>query len=211
MITMSVTYEVKFFALLKNAFLLTVSFVPHNIVFIFLGIIPFLLLCFGGIFMLIGIIVCMILGFSLFLLIWTDFCQWIYDSYINEKLGYARNRGIYEKVKESDAESIKLYKKQIDITTASTFASRPIKPITDDELKIEELPETFGRADLERLGESKRRIYEDHEKYVEEHKDDAEFEPFKNAKADKEQEEKLKRIEAAKRELEKRDKKRKRG
>ena len=209
MITMTVTYEVGFFALIKNSFLMTFSFIPLNIIFIFLGMLPFLLLTFSGIFMLIGALLCIVLGFSLFLLVWTDYCQWIYDSYVNPKRGYERNRGIYSKVKESDAESVKLYKKQIDITTASSFAARPIKPITDDELKLEELPQAFTRADLERLNESKQRIYDDHARYVEEHKDDAEFEPFKKAASDKETEKINKRVEAARKELEKRDGKRK--
>ena len=207
MVAMTVTYEVGFGSLIKNAVVMTVSFIPLNIIFVAAGIIPFLLIPFGGILMVIGTIASVLVGFSFFLLIWTDYCQWIYDSHINKKRGYATNRGIYGKVKETDAEAVKLYKKQIDPTTASVYASRPIKPITDDDLRIEELPEAFGRADLERLSESKQRIYEDHAKYVEEHKDDPQFEKFKAANSEKAVAEREKRIADAKKELSKREKK----
>ena len=46
-----------------------------------------------------------------------------------------------------------------------------------DELTLAELPESFSRKDIEKLNESKRAIYEDHAKYVEEHKNDPEFMP----------------------------------
>lgn len=207
MITMSVTYNLKFFALVKNAFLLTVAFIPTNVFFGFLCIVPFLLFSLGSFFQAVSIILVIILGFSFPLLIWTDYSQWIYDKYINDKVpGAKKNRGIYEKVKESDAAAIKLYKEQVNILTASSLSSRPIKPITDDELKLTELPDSFSRADLEKLNESKKAIYEDNEKYIEEHKNDPEFEAYKNAKSEQgnEEKEKQKRIEKAKKELSKR-------
>ncbi len=206
MITMSVTYELKFRQLLKNSFLFTIALLPQNILFLFLGLLPFLFLLFGGIFMAIGLILIILMGFSLFFLIWTDFCQWSYDRFINDKIeGAQKNRGIYEKVKESNSLALQKYREQVARTAVSSLSSKPIKPITDDELQLAELPESFNRKDIERLNESKQRLIEDHERYVEEHKNDPQFvEARENAEKNKEEREK--RIEEAKKELAKRNK-----
>lgn len=208
MITMCVTYDLKFTQLLRNSFLFTVGLLPQNLFFLTLGAIPFILLLFGTFFMGIGIMLVLILGFSLLLLVWTDFCQWGYDKFVNDKVpGAQKNRGIYEKVKESDSGALKQYREQLALAGRSSLASKPIKPITDDELTIAELPTSFNRSDIEKLNASKQAIYEDHEKYVEEHKNDPEFQPTEEEKAlEKEQEERRKRIEKAKKELSKRNK-----
>ncbi|MBP5466786.1 MAG: hypothetical protein J6Y43_04420 [Clostridia bacterium] len=206
MITMSVTYELKFRALIRNSFLFTIGLLPQNAFFLLLGLIPFLLLMLGGFFIPIGIIAVLLIGFSQVLLVWTDFCQWSYDKFINDKVpGAQKNRGIYEKVKETNSEALKQYRKQVAMTRTS-LNSRPIKPITDDELKIAELPTSFNRDDILRLIESKQAIYDDYEKYVEEHKNDAEFQPTEEEKAaEQDKAEREKRIEKAKKELMKRN------
>ena len=206
MITMSVTYNLKFRHLFKNAFLFTIGLLPQNIFFIFLGLIPWLVLLLGGFFTVIGVFLVLIMGFSLMLLIWTDFCQWSYDRFINDKVpGAQKNRGIYHKVKESDSGALKQYREQLAMAQRCSLNSKPIKPITDDELTIAELPTSFNRSDIEKLNESKRILIEDHERYVEEHKNDPEFMPTEAEKAlQKENEERQKRIEKAKKELSKR-------
>ena len=91
--------------------------------------------------------------------------------------------------------------------TRSSLNSRPIKPITDDELKVAELPTSFNRDDIIRLNESKQAIYDDHARYVEEHKNDPEFLPTEEEiAAKKEKDDREKRIEKAKKELMKREK-----
>ena len=207
MITMSVTYELKYTNLLKNSFLFTVGLLPQNIFFIAMGLIPWVLLLFGGFFTIIGVILLILFGFSLILLIWTNFCHWSYDRFINDKIpGAQKNRGIYEKIKESDAGALKQYREQMAMVRSS-LNSKPIKPITDDDLKLEELPTSFNRADIQKLNASKQAIYDDHAKYVEEHKNDPEFQMTEEEKAaEKEQEERQKRIEKAKKELAKRNK-----
>lgn len=206
MITMSVTYELKFKNLLNNSFLFTIGLLPQNIFFIFLGVLPFLFLALGSFFMAIGFMVVLLFAFAMFLLIWTDYCQWAYDRFINDKVpGAQKNRGIYEKVKESNSEALRKYREQIAITSKSSLNSKPIKPITDDELKLAELPSAFSRDDILKLNESKQRIIEDHERYVEEHKNDPEFrETELTPDQKKKAEDTEKKIEAAKKELAKR-------
>ena len=208
MVTMCVTYNVKFKQLLKNSLMLTVTLAPFNLFFVVMGLIPFILLMLGGFFLIIGIIMCLLLGVSLMLLVWTDYSQWIYDKFINDKVpGAKKNRGIYEKVQSNEAKSISKYKQQLELAKG-IYGNRPIKPITDD-LELAELPTNFSRKDLERLSESKKAIYEDHRLYVEAHKNDPEFMPSEaELEMQKQQSEREKRIEKAKKELAKRNKKR---
>lgn len=207
MITMSVTYELKFTQLLKNSFLFTVGLIPQNLFFIFLGTLPFFVLMLGQFFMSIGIMLILFIGFSLILLVWTNYCQWGYDKYINDRIPNAKKgRGIYEKVKESNAAALKQYREQV-VIMKSSLNSKPIKPITDDELKLAELPTSFNRKDIERLNQSRKELYEDNERYIEEHKNDPKYLPSEEELAEqKKSEEREKRIEKAKKELAKRKK-----
>lgn len=208
MITMSVTYELKFFDLIKNAFLFTIGLPIQNIIFIFLASIPFLLLLLGEVLVGIGVALIITFGVSYFLLVWTDYTHWIFDKYINVKIkGAKTNRGIYEKVgKSDDSEAIKQYRARVEAVSNSTMFNKPIKPITDEEIKLAELPVSFSRADLEKLQESKDAMYEDHKRYVEEHMNDERYK--KVAEQNQEEDvEKQKRIEKAKKELAKRNKK----
>ena len=208
MITMSVTYELRFFDLIKNAFLFTIGLPIQNIIFIFLASIPFLLLLLGEVLIGIGVALIITFGVSYFLLVWTDYTHWIFDKYINVKIkGAKTNRGIYEKVgKSDDSEAIKQYRARVEAVSNSTMFNKPIKPITDEEIKLAELPVSFSRADLEKLQESKDAMYEDHKRYVEEHMNDERYK--KVAEQNQEEDvEKQKRIEKAKKELAKRNKK----
>ena len=211
MITMGVTYEIKFRHLLKNCFFYTIALIVQSIIFVALASIPFLMILINWNFLrTLGMICVLFFGLSYFLLVWTNFCQWSYDKFINDRVpGAQKNRGIYEKVKESDSAALKQYREQIELSSLSTLASRPIKPITDD-LQIAELPTSFKRDDIIKLNESKQRIIEDHEKYVEEHKNDDKYKPSEEAlAAQREREEREKRIAKAKYELSKRNKNKK--
>ncbi|MBQ8426796.1 MAG: DUF624 domain-containing protein, partial [Clostridia bacterium] len=207
MITMSVTYELKFRYLLKNSFLFTIGLLPHTVFFLTLGCLPLILTMLGGIFSLIGVAIIILFGFSLLLLVWTNFCQWAYDKHINDKVeGAQKNRGIYEKVKEDDSGALKQYKQQLAHLGKSSLSNKPIKPITDEELRVADLPASFNRNDILKLNESKQAIYDDHARYVEEHKNDPEFQMIEETKEwKKERDDREKRIEAAKKELAKRN------
>ena len=216
MVSMSVTYNLKFKHLLKNSLIFTIGLPIHNVFFIAVGLAFVWLALFGGSLAGIGLVLLLVFGISFFLLIWTDYCQWIYDNFVNDKVkGAQKNRGIYEKVKGSDSEALKKYKEQIDYNTSSVLSKRPIKPITDDELTIAELPTSFNRNDIEKLRQSKEAIYEDNKRYIEERRNDPRFKEFFEEKDGKtttqspDDIERQKRIEKAKRELAKRDRKKK--
>lgn len=208
MLSMCVTYDLKFKQLLKNAFYFSIGLFPQSVFFLAIGALPFVFLYLGDFMASVGLIIIIFIGLSLILLIWTDFSQWAFDNFINDKVpGAQKNKGIYEKIKESDSESLKRYREQMAIASHSSLNSKPIKPITDDDLQLAELPSSFNRDDILKLNESKQAIIDDHLKYVEEHKNDPEFVRAEEEidAAEKERIEREKRIAKAKRELAKRN------
>lgn len=211
MITMTVTYDLSFGKILKNAFYLTIGAFPANAFFILIGGLIFLLLFMGEFLMGLGIILLILFGISYAMLVWTDYCHWLYDKFINPRIKGAKvNRGIYEKIKDNKSKAIEQYKVQLD-SIKSTLNSRPIKPITDEELTLAELPESFSRKDIEKLNESRKALYEDNENYIKAHENDPEFEEYRLAQEKKKEEERerVRRIEQAKKELAKHNKRKK--
>jgi hypothetical protein len=177
MCTMGVTYNLSFFKLLKNSFLMTIGLLPTNILFFLLSLITFLLTMIGGIFSSIGFMLIVTIGISTAMLIWTNYSNWVFDKFINDKVpGAVKNRGIYEKVDKNDSAAVKQYKMQVEhFNSNSTLTSRPIKPITDKDLSLAELPSNFSRKHLQLLQESKDRLIEDNEEYIEKHKNEPKY------------------------------------
>ena len=162
-LTLGVTYDLKFFKTLRNAAILTVGLLPFNLFFGAFSLVGFLLLLtkMGSMLFSFGILSILFFSLSLFLLIWTNYSQWVFDECINDKVaGAKKNRGIYKKDVQDETEEF-VYKK-------ADFLTRPVKPITDYDVEIVELPTSFSRNDLARLQESKQRMIEDSDNYVEE-------------------------------------------
>ncbi len=171
-ITLSVTYEYKFRHLIKNAFVISMGLVVRNLFFMAIALLPFAFIMMNGFFIVLGIILAILFSFAFALLVWTNYSQWIYDKFINTRIkGAKRNKGIYEKVKEeTKITTINQYKRQLDaISTGKGLGAVPVKPITDDEIKLHELPTSFTRDDLAKLRESKVKIAEANDEYIKEH------------------------------------------
>lgn len=170
MITLGITYKLSFGALIRNSFILSIALVPTNVFFITFSAVWLLLLLLGKImplFLIIGIFMVFIWGVSLFMLVWTDYSNWVFDTYVNDKVpGAKKNRGIYKPSADDTAED------ENAVIERSKLTSRPIKPITDTEVEIYELPTSFSRADLQKLEETKEAMRRDSDKYAEEHKND---------------------------------------
>lgn len=181
MLALGVNYKLKFFGMVKNAFLMTIATVPQTIFFAVLALLPFVCFLIGGsLFLTIGIVVGILFALAYALLVWLNFAQWLFDKYINPKVKGARvGRGIYNKdgsssVAGADSGAGMEYQKALLAHGKSRLIARPIKPI-DDSLQVYELPGSFTREDLKRLRESKQNIAEDTEKYAEEHKNDLRY------------------------------------
>ncbi len=210
MIAMSVTYDIPVLKIVRNSFFFTLAFLPHSMVMFVLAGIPFILLVLStssSTLLLLVLLLILVIGFSFTLLVWMNFSQWTFDNFINDKIpGVKKNRGMYQKVNRQTKEKTKLqYKAQYGLK--NRLNSRPIKPITDEEIEIATLPQNFNREDIIKLKESKQNMIEDHKRYVEEHIND---EQFKMTEEDKNREaaekERLKKIEQAKKALRKHEK-----
>ena len=153
MITLGVTYKLSFGKL-------------TNIFFAFLAVLPFLLLFIGvPLLMSLVLVLLVVWGLSIFMLIWTNYSNWVFDKFINDKVpGAKKNRGIYKRnATESDGEELIIEK---------TKLTSSIKPVTDYDVELYELPASFGRKDLEKLEETKEAMRRDSDKYAEEHAHD---------------------------------------
>lgn len=194
MLALGVNYKQKFFAMLRNAVLLTIGTFPQTIFFAFLALLPFALFMLGGgLFMVIAVFIVLLFAFAYLLLVWLDYAQWAFDKFINPKIEGAKvGRGIYNKEDGSStaynvgesAASIE-YKRQLLAAGKSDLVARPIKPI-DDSLQVYELPPSFTRSDLQRLRESKQNIVEDTKTYAEEHKNDLRYVEYNKQFAERE-------------------------
>ncbi|MBO5411468.1 MAG: hypothetical protein J6A38_00070 [Clostridia bacterium] len=181
MVALGVNYKMKFFTLLRNAFLMVIGTLPQTVFFGLLAVLPFLLFFLGGtLFLLIAILIVFLFAFSYLLLVWLDFAQWVFDKYINPKIEGAKvGRGIFNKdgtssTQAGDSGAEQEYKRVILSYGRSRLVARPIKPI-DDGMQVYELPESFTREDLAKLRASKQNIAEDTEQYAEEHKHDLRY------------------------------------
>lgn len=166
MITLGVTYKLSFGKLIRNSFILTVGLIPTNVFFAFLAALPFLLFSLKvSMLMALAIVLVFVWGFSIFMLIWTDYSNWVFDRFINDKVpGAKKNRGIYKpNATEEDGEQIIFEKTKLNSS---------IKPITDYDVELYELPESFSRKDLQKLEETKEAMRRDSDKYAEEHEND---------------------------------------
>ena len=166
MITLGVTYKLSFGKLIRNSFILTIGLIPTNVFFAFLAALPFLLFSLKvSMLMALAIVLVFVWGFSIFMLIWTDYSNWVFDRFINDKVpGAKKNRGIYKpNATEEDGEQIIFEKTKLNST---------IKPITDYDVELYELPESFSRKDLQKLEETKEAMRRDSDKYAEEHEND---------------------------------------
>ena len=168
MVTLGVTYKMSFLKLIRNSFILSIALIPTNVFFIAFAALWFFLMWLGKslpiLLIIFGFIV-LIWGFSLFMLIWTDYSHWVFDTYINDKVpGAKKNRGIYKpNATEEDGEQIIFEKTKLNSS---------IKPITDYDVELYELPESFSRKDLQKLEETKEAMRRDSDKYAEEHGND---------------------------------------
>ena len=166
MITLGVTYKLSFGKLIRNSFILTIGLIPTNVFFAFLAALPFLLFSLKvSMLMALAIVLVFVWGFSIFMLIWTDYSNWVFDRFINDKVpGAKKNRGIYKpNATEEDGEQIIFEKTKLNSS---------IKPITDYDVELYELPESFSRKDLQKLEETKEAMRRDSDKYAEEHEKD---------------------------------------
>ncbi len=169
-LTLGVTYKLRYFKILRNSVICTIALIPLNLFFALLSLLLFALLLLEATNMLftIGVLLVIVLSISIMALIWTNYSQWVFDEFVNDKVaGAKKNRGIYKKNQVEESEE------DFDFTR-TYFYSRHVKPVTDTEIEIATLSEGYSRKDLVRLQESKEAMIQDSDRYAEEQKKKAE-------------------------------------
>ena len=107
----------------------------------------------------------------------------MFDKFNNDRVpGAKKNRGIYKQDKTADGD------KEEILIGKSKLKERPVKPITDYDVELYELPTSFSRKDLEKLEETKEAMRRDSDRYAEEHlhDGDANTETFEDLLAEEE-------------------------
>jgi hypothetical protein len=160
--TQAVTYNLKFFPLVRNSFLFSIALLPTNIIMLILSVLPVVLLMFASGIPFLGMIIVMIfilLGLSYIILLWTVYAHWAFDKFVNDRVeGAVKNRGIYrptedELKKRAERE---LMSKNTRFNNPALIG-RQIKSI-DDGSTYTPLSATFSRADLAKLAEEKQAV-----------------------------------------------------
>lgn len=208
MYTLNVTYDLKFRHLIKNAFLLTVGLFPQSLLFLALAFFPTIFLLFVPAMYTISLLLMIFLGFVLPILVWSNYSQWAFDKFLNDKVeGAVKNKGIYPKFEKKEADVIE-ERKYASLANYYSKERRAVKPVNDTDITITELPMMFSRDDLEKLRQEKELVKEDADRYAEEAKKNAgKNNGYKNAKkanrkAEAERQEELEKQELEAQELE---------
>lgn len=165
--TFTVVYKSKLFEAIKVASILTFRFFIPNVFFLLFSLIPFLLMLIfsSGLLATIAMFLVTLLGISFFILCWTSYNMFVYEKVINS----IRKKWVnIEKIKTKDETESEEEDENEDLPSF-----KGVKPITDEEIVIEELPTYFSREDIKRLEESKRKMREDSDEYKKAHSEDS--------------------------------------
>jgi hypothetical protein len=174
-LTVCVTYKTKFRHLIKNSFILTIGLLPRNILFLALSLSPLLILLIFGMGsmisqLLIGVV--LLIGLSLGVVVWTIYSHWVFDTFINDKVeGAVKNRGLYEKMGK-DGKPVPKKQSALAARFENPKKKKAVKPVTDEDIAITELPAAFRREDLLKLEAEKETMRADSAKWADAHKDD---------------------------------------
>ena len=151
-------YDMKYFKLIKNSMILSVAMLPLTIGILILTAIPFLL----GWLLNIGTIINMLIlfvGITIIALMWVVYVQYVLDKSVNKvSKNQAYNRGIYIVKKPEEGE---------DESSTNTKGPKKVQYVNPKKKKkkvepqLEQLSETFNRADLMKHAEDKEKFLDE--------------------------------------------------
>ncbi len=180
MLSMTASYKMSPWVLLKNSFLMVWGFFPTNVVFGGLIILPavFLLNFSNTSIIMFGIIVYGFIGIALSMLCWMCYSQWAFDKYfpkVEVKTEEKKYTSISYSFDESGRAKAEVVEHKVEVLkTKYVLASKPIKPF-NDEMQVYSMPASFTREDLKKVVESKKTLVEDSNNYYENHKNDEKY------------------------------------
>ena len=161
-IVMTVTYKVSFMGLIKNSFLVSFMFllIPIHLFIIAIACIPFILIMLGGVFAMVAIALCLVFGFSYVLLVWTNYCHWIYERFLSSSIETPKG----ETPEKTVAKTQDKPKAEVKVETL------PVKPLSEDDKQVRNLPSVYTINDIIAVNDSIESMKRDSDEYYENHK-----------------------------------------
>lgn len=172
MISLGASYKLGAWGLFKTAIALTIGTFPQTVLFAAVAVAPvFLVLFTSGFLLVIGSVFYIIFGFSFCLLVWESFTQWAFDRFITppveEDVRAPSRKGKIEP--PMDEATANERRRRILVSQGrSRLMSRPVMPLSEGE-ELYQLPENFSRADIRRVGESRKSLGAEAENYCRAH------------------------------------------
>lgn len=160
MASMVVTYKGNYFAFMKNSLRFTVVLLPLNAFFAVFALLPFGILLLGNEALSLASILIMFLGASFTMLVWTVYSQWIYDKFVKGRV--KSHEATADEIRKHDQrEQQKTSAKQeegyTEVGKGRTTLDN-VKPVTDYDVRIDDVGEVFTREDIDKLNQSKNKL-----------------------------------------------------
>ena len=191
-LAVGVSYKVKFKYLIKNSFVLLFGTIIQTVFMLGFSLIPVWFLLIGesvGFFKIIGYVLFLFFGFSFIILCWLAFTQWAFDMYITPAIKSeeeARKANLTPKQLAAEQEADeKAVARELLAAGRSELVGRPMRPI-DGGTEVKEVGLAYGRADIKRVSEDRRKIKSEVDGYIEEHKGDTRYVEYERLFAERE-------------------------
>jgi hypothetical protein len=194
MIAVGISYRLKFTQIIKNSFVLIIGTPLQTIFFAAFSLISvwvtWICLATGITFLFaLALILFILLGFSLTLLIWMSFTQWVFDLYVTPNMKAAKEDADSKKTPKQLAEEKEDEDKRIarELLAAgrSELIARPILPIEDSSAPAT-LGKTYTRADIARVDADREKLKKDVADYEKKHMSDPVYVEYNRLFAERE-------------------------
>lgn len=159
MISLIVTYKGSFFALFKNAMVLSTVLSPLNAIFAAFSLLPFIMLFFSGT-MTFGVMLILMFGATFFLVVWTLYNQWVYEKFLDQRVERYKASREEEEQHENRKKAATNASAQNGYVAVGTKQSglAGVKAVTDYEVGLTAIEGAFTRDSLVKAEQEKQQF-----------------------------------------------------
>lgn len=182
-----ISYRLKFSQLLKVSLLFFFYSPLQTILIAGLALVPFWLYLIGTkvtFFIFVAYVVFLLMGFSVILLVWTSFTQWVFDKFIEPKIKVEESKS-KKMVKTEEPKSEKDIARELLAAGRSEILGKPILPVSD-KIAIKPLGKTFNRSDLNRINSDREKLHGEILSYENAHKNEKVYAEYNKLFAERE-------------------------
>ena len=191
-IAVGVSYKLKFVTLVKNAFVLAVSYPLQTALFAAFALIPVWILWLGEavpFFSIIGYIVFVLLGFSVILIVWMSYTQWIFDMHVAPEYKTSQEKDRAKKspkeLAQEKADEEKRIAGELLAAGKSELIGKPILPVAEA-LAVSPIGGTITRGKIVGVAEERRKLYTAVADYENQHKNEPAYAEYNKMFAERE-------------------------